>query len=133
VYSLIWAQGVVTLHYRSHARASYFCHKMLDLTTDDLARRLVKNDPVWYSYKRLVEFLESRTGMGDYDTRDSKIHTDVSKFLSTSTLDGSKWLLTRYISSPMLKKRVDSAWPKATPVNDLDLPGQLCLFEDDRR
>lgn len=58
-YSLQWARAVVADHVQEHARATWFCQRVFNISHEQMVRWLATNGIYWRLYKRMVKFAEA--------------------------------------------------------------------------
>jgi hypothetical protein len=129
MYSVKWAEDVVKLHYKSHARVSYFLLNCLDVTVNDLARWIAKRDPRWEAYKKIAKIFEEHSAFSASDPSVSFCLSEVDKMVHQKAVDGSNWLLTRLQASNILKKQFVQRRAKPDPENFQAARPDRLLFE----
>jgi len=129
VYAIQWAEDRIKEHYRAHARASYFLHILLDITTKVLANWLANNDPRWELYKKMANLAEKWSIGSADDPGVRHFLGNCVKMLQSNASTASNWLLTRLKTSSKLNLRLRERLPSADPKKEIpgDLPGQLIM------
>lgn len=138
MYNLDWASKVVSEHYHTYARVSYFLLTNSAIDTHKLTIWLAKNDPKWRLWKTCV--MRIQLALKVRALEDGSEQTTAQMFscmcetlldlLDTHVCGDLTPLIWRFTLEKHLLSTARSASRSRRGSSVPDLPGQLLLFEE---